>query len=118
LCWLYHKSGRGQAKRSSRFDDSNTVTVSYVLGNGRLISQTRAGATGYHLAEAQGNVPELTEANGAILDEAFLVFIVFLRCWAILKPNDRPDGGASPRLIRDRRATPGEWRYACIGRRG
>jgi RHS repeat-associated protein len=49
-------------------DAAGTVSASYVLGNGHLISQTRDGVTGYYLADAQGSTRALTDASGAVVE--------------------------------------------------
>jgi YD repeat-containing protein len=46
-------------------DAAGAIQASYVLGNGRLISQTRGGTTGYYLTDAQGSIRALTDSSGA-----------------------------------------------------
>jgi RHS repeat-associated protein len=47
---------------------SNAVTVSYVLGNGQLISQKRGTTTSYYLPDIQGSTRALTTPAAAITD--------------------------------------------------
>lgn len=49
-------------------DGSGAVTASYVLGNGKLIAQTRDGVTGYYLPDAQGSTRALTDNLGSVTD--------------------------------------------------
>jgi RHS repeat-associated protein len=50
-------------------DGNNAVLASYVLGNGKLISQTRGGNTSFYLQDAQNNVRTLTDASGTLTDK-------------------------------------------------
>jgi len=45
-----------------------TLQASYVLGDGTLLAQNRAGATSYYLRDGQGNVRTLVDATGAATD--------------------------------------------------
>lgn len=47
---------------------SGTQLVSYVLGNGRLISQNRGGNLSYYLHDGQRSVRALTDSSGNITD--------------------------------------------------
>jgi RHS repeat-associated protein len=49
-------------------NNSGAVTVSYVLGNGQLISQKRGATTSYYLPDAQGSTRALTTPAAAITD--------------------------------------------------
>jgi RHS repeat-associated protein len=47
---------------------SNAVTVSYVLGNGQLISQRRGSTVSYYLPDIQGSTRALTSSAAAVTD--------------------------------------------------
>jgi len=49
-------------------DAGGATLASYVLGGAELLSQTRAGTTGYYLPDAQGSTRALTNGAGAVTD--------------------------------------------------
>ncbi len=52
----------------AEINQSNAVLASYTLAGGRLLSQTRSGATSYYLPDAQGSTRLLADLNGGITD--------------------------------------------------